>query len=59
MSTAPRRMRYVARVGRATGRYGRVVTVPARHRSRALVEFPDGRRDLVPARCLRRIREDG
>jgi hypothetical protein len=51
----PRRYRYVACVGRVTRRYGQAVTVLAWHRSRVLVEFPDGCKALTPGRCPRRL----
>ena len=54
-----RLMRYVARVGRHTGRYGQVVEVLEWHRSRVLVQFPDGQKAITPGRCLRRIAAKG
>lgn len=47
--------RYVARVGRHTGRYGQTVEVLRWHRARVLVRFPDGWLAITPGRCLRKI----
>jgi len=61
MSAIGRRYRYIARAGRSelggTGRYGQIITVLDWHRSRVLVEFPDGFRALTPGRCLRKLKK--
>ena len=49
-----RLMRYVARAGRMTGRYGQIVEVLRWHRSKVLVRFPDGWEAICPGRCLRK-----
>ena len=50
-----RQMRYVARVGHATGRYGQTVEVLEWHKTKVLVRFQDGTTAITPGRCLRRL----
>ena len=58
MSSIGKQYRYVARAGRHTGRYGQLVTVLRWHRSKVLVQFPDGWEAICPGRCLRKQRGD-
>lgn len=55
MSSIGKLYRYVARVGKATGRYGQIVRVLRWHRTKVLVEFPGGWQAVTPGRCLRKI----
>jgi len=58
MTSVGKQYRYVARVGKSTGRYGQVVTVLKWHRSRVLCRFPDGFVALFPGRCLRKLSDN-
>lgn len=56
MSAKGKQYRYIARVGKATGRYGQTVTVLKWRRTKVLVQFPDGWTAICPGRCLRKLK---